>query len=197
MEFIQRISLFRLSIFGICTSRHRRCPVKEVFWKFQKFYRKTPVLESLFNDVASLQAGTLLKKRLKHNCFPVKFAKFLRMPILKNICQLLLLIAVTRARLRNHFFLRLSLSFYTVRKLLDPLFCDFFQYQRKFIRSLMVPSMKPLINFWGIGEADSELNQTSKTELLLKVVNTWEPLSIVVKKSILDVWLFHSKVLTI
>ena len=105
------------------------------------------MLESLFNNVASLQAGTLLKKRLEHKCFPVKFAKFLRMSILKNICQLLLLIAVTRARLHNHFFLRLSLSFYAVRKLLDPLFCDFFQYQRKFIRSLMVPSMKPLINF--------------------------------------------------
>ena len=53
-------------------SSHRRCFVKKRYsWKFRKFYRKTPVLESLFNKVAGL-------------CFPVKFAKFLRAPILKN-----------------------------------------------------------------------------------------------------------------
>ena len=31
------------------------------------------------------------KKRLQHKCFPVNIAKFLRTPILKNICQRLLL----------------------------------------------------------------------------------------------------------
>ena len=29
--------------------------------------------------------ATLLKKRLQHRCFPVKFAKLLRTPALKNI----------------------------------------------------------------------------------------------------------------
>ena len=36
------------------------------------------MLESLINKVS-------FKKRLQHRCFPVKFAKFLRTPILKNI----------------------------------------------------------------------------------------------------------------
>ena len=34
--------------------------------------------------------GVSIKKRLQHRCFPVKFAKFLRTPILRNICQRLL-----------------------------------------------------------------------------------------------------------
>ena len=38
------------------------------------------MLESLFNKVAGLQT-----------CFPLKFAKFLRTPILKNICKRLFL----------------------------------------------------------------------------------------------------------
>ena len=33
----------------------------------------------------------LLTKRLRHRCFPVRFAKFLRTPILKIICEGLLL----------------------------------------------------------------------------------------------------------
>ena len=32
-----------------------------------------------------------IKKRLQHRCFPVKFAKYLRTPILKNIFEWLLL----------------------------------------------------------------------------------------------------------
>ena len=32
-----------------------------------------------------------MRKRLQHSCFPVKFAKFLGTPILKNICERLLL----------------------------------------------------------------------------------------------------------
>ena len=31
--------------------------------------------------------ATLLTKRLRHRCFPVNFAYFLRKPILKNICK--------------------------------------------------------------------------------------------------------------
>ena len=47
----------------------------------------TPVLESLLNKFASLQICNFIKKRLQHRCFPMKFA---RTPILKNICELLL-----------------------------------------------------------------------------------------------------------
>ena len=47
----------------------------------------TPVLESLLNKLASLHICNFVKKRLQHKCFPAKFA---RTPILKNICELLL-----------------------------------------------------------------------------------------------------------
>ena len=52
---------------------------------------KSPVLKSLFNKVAGLQACNFTKKRLQHRCFPVNIVKFLRTPILKNICEWLLL----------------------------------------------------------------------------------------------------------
>ena len=44
------------------------------------------MFESLFNKVAGRQ-----ERELQHRCFPVKFAKFLRKPISKNICKQLLL----------------------------------------------------------------------------------------------------------
>ena len=49
------------------------------------------MLESLFNDVASLQACNLIKKRLQYRCFLTNIPKLLRIPILKNICEWLLL----------------------------------------------------------------------------------------------------------
>ena len=64
----------------------KRCSLE-----FRKFHRKTPVLESLFNNFAGLQAWNFIKKILQHWCFPMKFAKFLRTPILKNIWEKLLL----------------------------------------------------------------------------------------------------------
>ena len=42
---------------------------------------------SLFNK----GAGLFIKKRLQHMCFPVNIMKFSRTPILKNICEQLLL----------------------------------------------------------------------------------------------------------
>ena len=55
---------------------------KKVSLEIRKFHKKTPVLESLFNKVLDLQTCKFIKKRLQHRCFPVKFAKFLRAPIL-------------------------------------------------------------------------------------------------------------------
>ena len=40
--------------------------------------------ESLFNKVAGLRLATFFKKRLRHRCFPVNFAKFLRTRFLQN-----------------------------------------------------------------------------------------------------------------
>ena len=51
---------------------------------------KTPELESLFNKAAGLKAYNFIKKRLQLSCFPLNIAKFLRTPILKNICKRLL-----------------------------------------------------------------------------------------------------------
>ena len=56
--------------------------------KFRNIHKKTPVLESLFNNVTALQVWNFVKKRLQHRCFPVNNAKFLRTPILKKICWL-------------------------------------------------------------------------------------------------------------
>ena len=44
-----------------------------------RLYRRvSPVLKSLSNKVAGLEAGKFLKKRLEHKCFPAILAKFLR-----------------------------------------------------------------------------------------------------------------------
>ena len=43
-----------------------------------KSHRKTLVLEPLFNKVAGLKTCNVIKKRLQHKCFPLKFAKILR-----------------------------------------------------------------------------------------------------------------------
>ena len=51
---------------------------KKSSYKFCKIYRKTPLLESLFHNVAGLRPATSLKKRLQHNCFHKNFPKFLR-----------------------------------------------------------------------------------------------------------------------
>ena len=40
--------------------------------------------------ILQISQENIIKKRLQHRCFPVKFAKFLRTPILKNIYERLL-----------------------------------------------------------------------------------------------------------
>ena len=56
---------------------------KMVFLKIREFHKKTPMLECLFNNVAS----RAIKKRLQDKNITVKFAKFLRTSILKNIYE--------------------------------------------------------------------------------------------------------------
>ena len=48
--------------------------------KLRKFHRKTPLLESLFNKVAGLEACYFIKKRLQRRYFSVVFVKFLITP---------------------------------------------------------------------------------------------------------------------
>ena len=53
--------------------------------------QKKMSMKSLFYKVVGLQVCNFIKNRLQHRCFPVKFAKVLRTPILENICERLLL----------------------------------------------------------------------------------------------------------
>ena len=45
----------------------------------------------VFNRNTGLQGPSFIKKRLEHRCFFASIGKFLRTPILKNICERLLL----------------------------------------------------------------------------------------------------------
>ena len=56
--------------------------------KFRNIYRNTPVLESLFNKVASLKACNFI---LKYSNAGVFLWTFLRTPILKGFCEELVL----------------------------------------------------------------------------------------------------------
>ena len=79
---------------------HRRCSVKKIFLKIYKISPESPVLETVFLN--------FFKKRLQHRCFPVKIAKVLRTPILKNICERLLLPSLGFTKLDHNVFLWLS-----------------------------------------------------------------------------------------
>ena len=60
-------------------SSHRRGSVKKVFLKIlQNSQENTCVEVSLFNKATGLMPAILLKTRLRHRCFLVNFAKFLR-----------------------------------------------------------------------------------------------------------------------
>ena len=81
-------------------SNHRRCSIKKMFLKkFTKFRGKTPAMESVVD---------FLWNRHQHRCFPVKFAKVLRTPILKNICERLLLPFLGFTKLNLNVFLWFS-----------------------------------------------------------------------------------------
>ena len=69
---------------GLFRSSYRRCSIKKrVLKNIGKFTGKQ-LCWSLFNKVAGWRSTTLLKKRLRHWCFPVSFAKFLRTIFLQN-----------------------------------------------------------------------------------------------------------------
>ena len=65
---------------------------KGVFRNFAKFTGKHLCQSLFFNKAAG--PATLLKKRLWHRCFPVNFAKFLRIPFLTEHLWWLLLIVI-------------------------------------------------------------------------------------------------------
>ena len=60
------------------------------------------MLVSLFDKVAVIQPSNFNKERLQHRCFPVNIANFLKTPILKNICEWLLLLIVIFSQENNY-----------------------------------------------------------------------------------------------
>ena len=60
------------------------------------------MLEFLSDKVTGLQPSNLIKERLQHRHLPVNNAKFLRTPILKSICERLLLLIVIFSQENNH-----------------------------------------------------------------------------------------------
>ena len=77
---------------GSNRSNHRRCSIKKAVPKnFAILTGKYLCWSLFFNKVPSLGPATKLERRLQHRCFPVNIAKSLRTPILKNICEWLLL----------------------------------------------------------------------------------------------------------
>ena len=64
---------------------------KGVLRNFAKFIGKCLCPSLFFHKVAGLRPPTLLKKRLGHGCFPMNFAKFLRIPLFIDYLRWLLL----------------------------------------------------------------------------------------------------------
>ena len=99
----------------------QRCSVEKVFLEIRKIHRKSPVPESLFNEVADHRTETWLKKRLWHRYFPVNFAKFLRKPFLTE--RLLWLLRklvrlwrrVFRRKAKFIIFMLISFIFYSLK----------------------------------------------------------------------------------
>ena len=80
----------------IHNSSHWQRSVKKVFLKILQISQENICVGVLFLimlEVACLRACNFFKKRLQHSYFPVTFVKFLRTPILKDICEWLLLIS--------------------------------------------------------------------------------------------------------
>ena len=69
-------------------SSHRACSVKKAALKYFVIFTG----KYLWWSVLLIKAWNVIKKRLQHRCFPVNIAKLLRTPILKNICERLLLL---------------------------------------------------------------------------------------------------------
>ena len=64
-----------------------------------------------------------LQKRLQHKCFPVNIAKFLRIPILENICERLLLYAPEK----KHLTFSSSHQGCSIKKVFFCEFCEIFR----------------------------------------------------------------------
>ena len=67
-------------------STHQWCSLKTLFLKVSQYSQENTCFGVLFNEVASLRPGTLLKKT-PTQVFCLNVVKLLRTPILKDICE--------------------------------------------------------------------------------------------------------------
>ena len=82
--FVNFVKFFRRAII--------KKPQSGCLCTFLKIKSVTHIFQETFPVSSSLQTCKFSKKRLQHRCFPVNITKFLRAPILKNICRWLLLL---------------------------------------------------------------------------------------------------------
>ena len=72
----------------IFSSSHWRCSIKKLLWNILWYLQENTCVGVSF---LSRQACNFIEKRLQHRYFLVNIGKFIRTPILKNICEWLLL----------------------------------------------------------------------------------------------------------
>ena len=78
-------------------NNHWRCSIKKAVLKYLAIFIRNHLCWSLF-----------LIKLFQHNCFPVNIAEVLRRPILKNICERLLLNIVFNSYEEQHLLAKLD-----------------------------------------------------------------------------------------
>ena len=65
-------------------------------------YEICEIFKNTYIEKHPRKARNFIKKRLQHKCFPVKFARFLRTPILKNLYERLLCISYVLHKYVSH-----------------------------------------------------------------------------------------------
>ena len=96
----------------------KNLPLLKTEKKFSNFNGQTRVYKEaatggvLYQILFCLQTCNFIKKRLQHRCFHVNIAKFIRTPILKNICEWLLL-SKGQIRTDPYFFCMHSLKIFS------------------------------------------------------------------------------------
>ena len=95
MYYIEIKPYFRSFLFlrkaSFQRNSHWRCSVRKGVFVILQILQQNTCVGVSFNKVTGFKACNVIEKRLRHKCFLVKFAKFSRTPILKNICEQLLL----------------------------------------------------------------------------------------------------------
>ena len=107
----------------MCSDSHRRCSVTiDDLRDFVKFTGKHLCQSLFFNKVAGLRPATLLKKRLWHRCFPVKFVKVLRTTFFIERLSWLLLLLVAQVAIEKRMCMNIVfLYFYGMRLIINQI----------------------------------------------------------------------------